>query len=50
MKRLAAQNLSDDRPSSVIEWLFYTHPPVGTRIAAAHTWAARSLRDHRGRT
>jgi STE24 endopeptidase len=49
MKRLAAQNLSDDRPTPLIEWLFYTHPPVGARISAAHAWAASSLGDRRGR-
>jgi STE24 endopeptidase len=38
MKRLAAQNLAEERPSKVIEWLFYSHPPIRERIAAAESW------------
>lgn len=41
MKRLAAQNLAEERPSRMVEVLFYTHPPTGARIAAAHAWAAQ---------
>ncbi len=40
MKRLGAQNLSDDRPSPLVEYLFHTHPSVGARISAAQAWAA----------
>jgi STE24 endopeptidase len=35
MKRLAAQNLAEERPSRLALWLFYTHPPIGQRIDAA---------------
>lgn len=35
MRRLAAQNLAEERPSRLARILFYTHPPVGERIAAA---------------
>ncbi len=35
MRRLGAQNLAEDRPSKVVEWLFYSHPPIRERIAAA---------------
>jgi STE24 endopeptidase len=35
MKRLAAQNLAEPRPSALIRVLFYTHPPVEDRIANA---------------
>jgi STE24 endopeptidase len=35
MKRLAAQNLAEEQPSKLTEWLFYSHPPVRERIAAA---------------
>jgi STE24 endopeptidase len=35
MKRLAAQNLAEERPSRVALWLFYTHPPIAQRIDAA---------------
>lgn len=38
MRRLAAQNLADERPSKVVEWLFYSHPPVAERIAAAQAF------------
>jgi STE24 endopeptidase len=40
MDKLAAQNLSDRAPSVLITWLFFDHPPVAQRIAAAK----RSLR------
>ena len=36
MKRLAAQNLAEPRPSLLVRVLFYTHPPVEERIAEAH--------------
>ncbi len=35
MRRLAAQNLAEDDPSRVVQWLFYSHPPIRERIAAA---------------
>ena len=37
MKRLAAQNLAEERPSKIIELLFYSHPPIRERIAAAES-------------
>jgi STE24 endopeptidase len=40
MRRLAAQNLAEEHPSRAVEWLFYTHPPTSSRIAAAQAWAA----------
>jgi STE24 endopeptidase len=42
MKRLAAQNLAEDRPSRLVEVLFHTHPPTAARVEAARTWAADS--------
>jgi len=39
MRRLAAQNLAEEHPSRLVEILFYTHPPIGARIAAAQVWA-----------
>ena len=39
MRRLGAQNLAEEHPSKVVQWLFYSHPPIRERIAAA-----RSLR------
>lgn len=39
MKRLGAQNLAEDEPSRVVQWLFYSHPPLPQRVAAASAWA-----------
>ena len=38
MKRLAAQNLAEEHPSKLVQWLFYSHPPVRERIEAARTF------------
>ena len=38
MKRLGMQNLADERPSRLVQLLFYTHPPISARIAAAEAW------------
>ncbi len=35
MRRLGAQNLAEERPSKIVQWLFYSHPPLSERIAAA---------------
>jgi STE24 endopeptidase len=35
MRRLAAQNLAEDEPSTLVQWLFYSHPPIRERIEAA---------------
>jgi len=40
MRRLGAQNLSEEHPSRIIQWLFYSHPPICQRIAAAQTFKA----------
>lgn len=40
MKRLGAQNLAEENPSKLVEWLFYSHPPLGQRIVAAQTFHA----------
>jgi STE24 endopeptidase len=39
MKRLAAQNLAEERPSRLVEVLFYSHPSMAARIDAAQAWA-----------
>ena len=39
MQRLGVQNLAEERPSRLARWLFYTHPPIAERIAAARRWA-----------
>ena len=42
MKRLAQQNLAEDDPSELVQWLFYSHPPIRQRLAAARAWAAEA--------
>jgi STE24 endopeptidase len=41
MRRLAAQNLAEENPSKLIEWLFYSHPPIRQRIASAQAFPDR---------
>jgi STE24 endopeptidase len=38
MRRLSAQNLAEEQPSRVVQWLFYSHPPIRERIAAAQAF------------
>jgi STE24 endopeptidase len=40
MRRLAAQNLAEEHPSRLVQILFYSHPPVRERIAAAQAFKA----------
>ena len=44
MKRLGAQNLAEEHPSRLVEFLFYTHPPIGARVEAAHAWATKATK------
>ena len=39
MKRLAQQNMAEEYPSPLVRWLFYSHPPIRERIAAARTFS-----------
>ncbi len=39
MRRLGAQNLAEDDPSRIVQWLFYSHPPIRERIASAQKGA-----------
>jgi STE24 endopeptidase len=41
MKRLAASNLAEDDPPAFARLWFYTHPPLGDRLAFVQAWAAR---------
>ncbi len=43
MKRLASQNLADERPSRAVLWLFHTHPPIEQRIEAARRFGGVRL-------
>jgi STE24 endopeptidase len=40
MKRLSQQNLAEEHPSRLVQWMFYSHPPIRERIEAARSWAA----------
>ena len=40
MKRLAVQNLAEEQPSRIVEWLLHSHPSTRSRIEAARRWAA----------
>jgi STE24 endopeptidase len=42
MRRMAALNLAEDRPSRWSDFFFATHPPVNDRIAAARAWRPRA--------
>ncbi len=42
MKKLSAQNMSENAPPRLIEVLFHSHPPVAKRIAAANSWAEKN--------
>lgn len=39
MKRLSQQNLAEETPSPLVQWLFYSHPPIRERIDAARRWS-----------
>jgi STE24 endopeptidase len=41
MRRLGAQNLAEERPSKLVQWLFYSHPPLRERIAVAEGFVDR---------
>jgi STE24 endopeptidase len=38
MRRLGAQNLAEENPSKIVQWLFHSHPPIRERIAAAEAF------------
>jgi STE24 endopeptidase len=40
MRRLGAQNLAEENPSTIVQWLFYSHPPIRERIASAQDFKA----------
>ena len=44
MRRLAAQNLAEEHPSRLVQMLFYSHPPVRERIAAAQSFGMTGAR------
>jgi Zn-dependent protease with chaperone function len=42
MRRLGAQNLAEERPSTPVLWFFHTHPTIDERIAAARALQGRT--------
>jgi Zn-dependent protease with chaperone function len=42
MRRLGAQNLAEEQPSRIIQWLFYSHPPLRERIEAAQAFRPKA--------
>lgn len=42
MRRLGVQNLAEENPSRLALWLFHSHPPIESRIAAAQALAPDS--------
>jgi STE24 endopeptidase len=38
MRRLGAQNLAEEAPSRIVQWLFHSHPPMRERIAVAQAY------------
>jgi len=40
MRRLGAQNMAEENPSQLTQWLFYSHPPLEERLTAARAWRA----------
>jgi STE24 endopeptidase len=42
MRRLSAQNLAEERPSRLVQWLFHTHPTVEERVETARRWESAS--------
>lgn len=46
LKRLANQNLADAEPEACVEWLLYSHPAIGKRVAMAEQAAtAQPIKD-----
>ncbi len=45
MRRLGMQNLAEERPSMIVQWLFYSHPPLAERLEAAARWPGQSATD-----
>ena len=39
MARLANQNLAEAEPSAIVEFLFYSHPPISKRLRHADIFA-----------
>ena len=40
LRRLGTEHLAEERPTRLVKWCFYSHPPVAERVAAAHRHGA----------
>ena len=49
IERLGTQNLTEEHPSRLARWFFYTHPPVAERVAAARAQQLQSSPSHASR-
>ena len=47
MRRLGQQNLAEEFPSTLVRWLFYSHPPIRERVEAARLWRTAQTSDGR---
>lgn len=45
IRRLAAQNLAEERPSLLVRMFFHAHPPFASRIEAARSWTVPPRRE-----
>jgi STE24 endopeptidase len=40
IRRLSARHLAEERPSRLVRWFFYRHPPVAERLALAEAFSS----------
>jgi STE24 endopeptidase len=45
VRRLSARYLAEERPSTLIRWLYHRHPPVSERLALADAYRQAGTRD-----
>ena len=36
LRRMGTEHLAEERPTRIVKWCFYSHPPVGDRVAEAY--------------
>lgn len=44
LRRMGTEHLAEERPSRLVKWCFYSHPPVAERVAAARRHRAAASR------
>ncbi len=45
LRRMGTEHLAEERPSRLVKWCFYSHPPVAERVAEARRHRARPRRE-----